>query len=132
MPYLQLEVTRSYPAAVKQQLAKRMGETYAEIMQADVKRVTVSIRELGEGSVWRCTDDEPVPGALLMLDIRAGRPKETRALLAKTLIDLCTETLQLAVNQLNVEFTQHTGDEMYHARFGGFSNDWSPDETTRP
>jgi hypothetical protein len=34
----------------------------------------------------------------------------------------------LETNQLNIEFTQHTGDEMYHQRLGAFSADWTPDE----
>jgi phenylpyruvate tautomerase PptA (4-oxalocrotonate tautomerase family) len=128
MPYLQLEVTKSYAPIIKQQLAKRMGKIYSTIMQADVRRVTICIRELGEGSIWRCTEDEPTVGALLMLDIRKGRSAEVRTELAKALIEVCRETLGLDAYELNVEFTQHTGDEMYHSRFGGLSKDWSADE----
>nr|MBB6140889.1 hypothetical protein [Mucilaginibacter sp. X5P1] len=40
MPYLQLEVTKSYPLATKQQLAKKMG------------------------GVWRCSEDEPSQAAI--------------------------------------------------------------------
>ncbi|MFL9484585.1 4-oxalocrotonate tautomerase family protein [Chitinophagaceae bacterium LWZ2-11] len=128
MPYLQLDVTKRYPVSVKQQLAKRMGTIYADIMKADVKRITITIRELGEGGVWRCTDEDPFLAALLMCDIRRGRPAETRAELAKTLIDCCVEMLELKPGTLNVEFTQHAGDEMYHPMLGGLSNDWKEDE----
>ncbi|WP_262493817.1 hypothetical protein [Mucilaginibacter mallensis] len=31
-----------------------MGHIYARIINANVKRITVTIRELGEGGVWRC------------------------------------------------------------------------------
>lgn len=128
MPYLQLEVTQSYPTATKQELAKRMGEIYARIMNASVKRITVTIRELGEGSVWRCSEGEPYPAAILMCDVRAGRSVEVRTELSKALVAVINELLELEVNALNIEFTQHTGDEMYHQWMGSFSNDWSPDE----
>lgn len=126
MPYLQLDVNDHYPPATKQLLAKRMGDLYAAIMKADVNRITVTIRELGEGSVWRCNASEPVSAALLMCDIRRGRPAEIRAALAKALIECCVEVLGLTL--LNVEFTQHAGDEMYHPMLGGLSDDWKEGE----
>jgi phenylpyruvate tautomerase PptA (4-oxalocrotonate tautomerase family) len=70
MPYLQLDVNGNYPTATKQKLASRMAEIYAQMMQADVKRVTVTIRELGEGAVWRNINGVTVQTALLMCDIR--------------------------------------------------------------
>ena len=46
---------------------------------------------------------------------------------AQALIDACVETLGLRSDRLLVEFTQHTGDEMY--RYGrGWAPDWTPDE----
>lgn len=128
MPYLQIEVNNHYPTETKKRLAKAIGTVYAEIMQAGVERVTVCIRELGEGSVWRCSKDEPAPAAIMMCDVRAGRPKETRETLSKALIEICNEILELEVNQLNIEFTQHTGDEMYHQWMGRLSDDWSETE----
>ncbi|WP_158799767.1 tautomerase [Pedobacter sp. L105] len=128
MPYIQLDVTKTYPVATKQILAKRVGDIFSAIMQANLNRVTFTIRELGEGAVWRCTNEEPRPGALLMCDIRSGRTPETRTELAKALIAACVEILGLATNELNVEFTQHAGNEMYHPLMGGLSEDWSPEE----
>jgi hypothetical protein len=29
---------------------------------------------------------------------------------------------------VKVEFTQHSGDEMYHPHLGGFNDDWTGDE----
>lgn len=132
MPYLQLDVNSYYPLDVKQQLAKRLGSLYAQLMQADVRRITVTIRELGTGAVWRCSEDEPYPAALLMCDIRRGRPAEQRAELAKALIAACVEILHLRTDRLNVEFTQHDGDEMYHPMLGGLSKDWTPGELNEP
>jgi hypothetical protein len=73
-------------------------------MQANVKRITVAIREVGEGGVWRCSDEDSYPAALLMCDIRRGRSPEQRAKLAQALIDACVEILGLRVDRLNVEY----------------------------
>jgi phenylpyruvate tautomerase PptA (4-oxalocrotonate tautomerase family) len=128
MPYLQLDVTHRYSVARKQQLAKRMGQIYAEQMQADVRRISIAIRELGEGGLWRCGPDDPYPAALLMCDIRRGRPPEQRARLAQALIESCVQILGLAPDRINLEFTQHAGDEMYHPMLGGLSDDWTAAE----
>jgi phenylpyruvate tautomerase PptA (4-oxalocrotonate tautomerase family) len=128
MPYLQLDLPTRHDVSTKQRLAKRFGEIYSEVMQADVNRITVAIRETGEGGVWRCSDAEPNAAALLMCDIRRGRPAEQRTKLAQALIDASVEILGLRADRLNVEFTQHAGDEMYHPMLGGLSRDWSESE----
>ena len=128
MPYLQLDVSEQYSSDAKRRLARRLGQIYADRMQADINRVSVAIRELTPGGLWRCTSDEPYQAALLMCDIRKGRSAEQRADLAKALIDACIEILGLKLDQINVEFTQHSGDEMYHPLRGGLSLDWRPDE----
>lgn len=131
MPYLQLDVNGTHPAATKQRLARRMCESYARMMQVDIRRISVAIRECGDGAVWRIPDGpggDPVPVSVLMLDIRRGRPPEQRMELARHLIELCVAELGLAEDRLNVEFTQHAGDEMYHPTLGGFSPEWSEGE----
>lgn len=126
MPYLQLDVPRSYPADTKRRLARRMGEIYARIMETQVSRVRVGFRELGEGGLWHCGEGEPRPGVVLACDIRAGRSVEQRAQLAQALIEACREMLDLPGDVL-VEFTQHTGDELYR-QDRGMAEDWSPAE----
>ncbi|WP_338699917.1 tautomerase family protein [Bradyrhizobium sp. 26S5] len=128
MPYLQIDVPGRYPAEQKQRLARRFGEIYADIMQADIRRISVAVRELYDGGVWRCTPGEPYEAALLMCDIRKGRPPEQRERLARALVNACLEILELRTDQVNVEFTQHSGDEMYHPLLGGLSQDWSANE----
>lgn len=128
MPYLQLDVPERYPADVKRRLARRLGETYAQIMETTADRVSVGIRELPEGSLWSCSEQEPEPGAVLMCDIRRGRPAAQRAELAEALIAACVEILGLRRDRLPVEFTQHSGEEMYRAG-RGWSHDWSPAES---
>ena len=124
MPCLQLHVSESYSFDAKRRLAGQLGEIYALKLQADVSRVSVAIRELTPGGLRRCTPGEPYEAALLMCDIRKGRPPEQRAELAKALIDACVAILGIRIEQINVEFTQYTGDEMYHPTCGA---DWRPD-----
>jgi phenylpyruvate tautomerase PptA (4-oxalocrotonate tautomerase family) len=128
MPYLQLDVPGPYPIERKQELARRIGAIFAEIMQTTPEHVTVSFRELGEGSIWRCGEGEPEPAAVLMCDIRRGRPPEQRARLAEALVAACVDGLGLRRDRLAVEFTQHAGDEMYKAERGGLTADWTADE----
>ena len=129
MPYLQLDVPNHYQVGVKRGLAKRLGAEYARIMQTTPELVTVAFRELGEGGVWCCGVGEPEPAALISCDIRRGRPPEQRAELGQALIDACVETLGLRSDRVAVEFTQHTGDEMYrHGR--GWGSEWTRAEAT--
>src|ERR1700691_778884 len=135
MPYLQLDVPTRYTLEVKRGLARRLGNLYAEIMQTTPDLVDVSIRELEDG-VWHCGYREPVPGAVLMAEIRRGRPAEQRARLAEALMDACVEALAIDQTLIPIEFTQHAGDEIYRKLLvdgvlqGGLGKDWSVTETT--
>lgn len=132
MPYLQLDVNGHYPVEVKQRLAQTLSTTYADLMSVDLCRISIAIRELGEGGVWRIIDDQPTPVSMLMCDIRRGRSAELRLELAKALCRDCVEILGLSAERLNVEFTQHAGNEMYHPSLSGFSSEWSVQETSAP
>jgi phenylpyruvate tautomerase PptA (4-oxalocrotonate tautomerase family) len=129
MPYLQLDVPSHYPVDLKRGLARRLGDSYARIMQTTSELVTVAFRELGDGGVWGCGGGEPEPAALISCDIRRGRLPQQRAELAQALIDACVETLGLRSDRLVVEFTQHTSDEMYRAG-RGWAAEWTPAEAT--
>jgi phenylpyruvate tautomerase PptA (4-oxalocrotonate tautomerase family) len=132
MPYLQLDVNGRYPTAQKQLLAQRMAEDYAAMMTVDARRISVAIRECSgdesTGGVWRFVDGTMVPSSVIMLDIRRGRSAELRMEVAKKMIAHCVEILGLSPDRVNVEFTQHDGDEMYHPTLGGYSPDWKKDE----
>ena len=128
MPYLQIDVPQHYPVEVKRDLARRLGDQYARIMQTTPDMVEVAFRELGEGGVWHCGAGDPEPATCISCDIRRGRPPEQRAKLAQALIDACAETLGLAKHTL-VEFTQHPGDELFGP--GGWAPDWTPTEATK-
>src|SRR5260221_13333259 len=109
MPYLQLDAAERYPSDVKRTLARRLGDLYAEIMQTTPSRVSIGFRELNEGSLWRCGDGEPEPAAVLMCDVRRGRPIEQRARLAQALVGACVETLDLRTDRLAVGVTPPNG-----------------------
>ena len=130
MPYLQLDVNGHYSVAAKRLLAATMSETYARMMSVDIRRISVAIRELGDGGVWRIAEagSDPVPVSVMMLDIRRGRPAELRMEVAKALCAHCVDILGLREDRLNVEFSQHAGDEMYHPALGGYSPEWEPGE----
>lgn len=128
MPYLQLDVNGHYPVDTKKRLAHALCITYASMMSVDIRRISIAIRELGEGGVWRTVDDEPTPVSVLMCDIRRGRTPELRMEVAKALCRHCIDILGLREDRLNVEFTQHSGDEMYHPTLGGYSPEWTESE----
>lgn len=129
MPYLQLDVNGRHSVDDKRKLAAALSATYADMMSVDIRRISVAIRETGDGGVWRVADgNEPVPVSVLMCDIRRGRTPELRMDVAKALCRHCCDILHLREDRLNVEFTQHTGDEMYHPTLGGYSPEWSEGE----
>lgn len=130
MPYLQLDLNDRYAPEDKKRLAVAMCETYSQMMSTDIRRISVAIRELGKSGLWRIPEvgREPVPVSVMMLDIRRGRPPELRMAVAKALCAHCIEILGLSEDRLNVVFTQHSGDEMYHPNLGGFSPEWEPGE----
>jgi phenylpyruvate tautomerase PptA (4-oxalocrotonate tautomerase family) len=130
MPYLQLDIGRSFPAGTKRALAMQLSRTYAEIMQTRAEKVVVAVRELGEGNIWRCNAD-CAPAAVLKCDIRSGRPAEQRARLAARLVEVCARLLEFDPDLLTVEFTQHAGDEVYRPG-RGFVGDWSSAEASKP
>jgi phenylpyruvate tautomerase PptA (4-oxalocrotonate tautomerase family) len=128
MPYLQLDIGRSYPIEVKRALAAELGRVYAEVMQTTAGKVVVAIRELGVGNSWRC-GSSCTPAATLMCDIRSGRPPEQRARLAARMAEVCAALLEFEPEFLTVEFTQHSGDEFYRPGHG-FVPNWSPSEAS--
>jgi phenylpyruvate tautomerase PptA (4-oxalocrotonate tautomerase family) len=128
VPSLQLDFPGTLDETASRALARRLGSDYAEIMGVEPHIVTVVVRGLGPGTIWRCTSEEPVSAVLLMCDIRRGRPVETRAGLARALVGDVVEALGVPPEAVKVEFTQHGGDDMFHPHLGGFNRDWTADE----
>ena len=128
MPSLQFDLPLRLDGEAKRSLARRVGALYAEVMEVRADLVTVSVHDLGAGGVWRCTEGEPEPAALVMCDVRAGRSTDVRARLARGVVDVCVSLCGLPAERVKVEFTQHAGDEMFHPHLGGFNQDWQPGE----
>jgi phenylpyruvate tautomerase PptA (4-oxalocrotonate tautomerase family) len=133
MPYLQLDTPFKHTTGQKRHLARRLGEIYSTKMTSNVNRLSVAIRELDEGGLWRCGDgpDDPRPAAVLMCDIRKGRSAKLRGELAAMLVEACQEILGLKDHNINLEFTQHDGNEMYHTLYSGLSDDWVEGEADK-
>jgi phenylpyruvate tautomerase PptA (4-oxalocrotonate tautomerase family) len=131
MPYLHFDLPARYPAEVKRALAARLGALYAEIMQTSPGIVKVSFRELGEENLFRCgaPDGGVEPVVVGQCDIRRGRPTAQRAALAAAIVAACSEALGVDAAMIELEFTQHAGDEMY--RRGAFAQDWTAAESGR-
>lgn len=126
MPYLQLDIPSCPPAAVKRDLARRLGVLYGEIMQTSNDKVTVAIRQLTDG-IWRCGDGNPEPGAVLACEVRCGRTPDQLARLAEAVVVACAELLGLEADRLSVVFTQHPGHEIFRIGLGPIP-DWTPAE----
>jgi phenylpyruvate tautomerase PptA (4-oxalocrotonate tautomerase family) len=124
MPYLHFDLPACYPAEVKRALAVRLGNLYAEIMQTSPSIVKVGFRELGADNLYRCgaPDGGVEPVVVGQCDIRRGRPVEQRAALAAAIVAACSEALGVDPSAIELEFSQHPGDEMY--RRGAFAEDW--------
>jgi phenylpyruvate tautomerase PptA (4-oxalocrotonate tautomerase family) len=129
MPYLQFDIPGAYSPDVKRRLAERVGRLYASVMQTSAGIVKVAFRELGSDNLYRCHDAAPaLPVVVIMCDIRRGRPAAQRQELATALLALAAEVLDYPAEQIEIEFTQHPGDEMY--RNGALVADWEPTEAS--
>jgi phenylpyruvate tautomerase PptA (4-oxalocrotonate tautomerase family) len=126
VPYLQFDLPSAHTAETKSRLAERVGRQYAEVMQTSPAIVKVGFRELGADNLFRCSDTTPEPVVVVMCDIRRGRPAEQRARLAGALVAAAVDELHVYPDAVEVEFTQHAGDEMY--RYGALVRDWEPAE----
>jgi phenylpyruvate tautomerase PptA (4-oxalocrotonate tautomerase family) len=126
MPYLQVDLPASYPLQTKRQLARRIGDLYAEVMQTTPNMVNVCFRELGEGNLFRCGPGEPEPAVVIQCDVRQGRPADQRLELARQLVELCVEAFDIRADRVAVEFTQHPAEEMY--RNGSWGREWTAEE----
>jgi phenylpyruvate tautomerase PptA (4-oxalocrotonate tautomerase family) len=125
VPFLHLDVPLAVPTADRCRIAERLARLYAEVMQTSPERVTVAIRELGDGGVLRLgPGGEMEPVAMVQCDIRRGRPPEQRERLGAAVAALLAEELGWPPERTILEFTQHPGDEVW--RSTGLGTDWSP------
>ena len=125
MPYLHLDLPLAVPALGRARVAGRLARLYAEVMEAELWRVTVGFRELGEHGVVRLGADGEVETVLMVqCDVRRGRSAEQRARLGEGIAGVLEDELEWPPSHTIVEFTQHAGDEFWRA--DGLSQDWAP------
>jgi phenylpyruvate tautomerase PptA (4-oxalocrotonate tautomerase family) len=130
MPYLHFDLSGHYPAETKRALAQQLGALYAELMQTTPTIVKIAFRELGPDNLFRCgAPDGGVENVVVgQCDSRAGRPGEQRVRLAAALVAALSAALSVPPECIELEFTQHAGNEMY--RRGAFASDWTASEST--
>ena len=129
MPYYQLDLPGSYPAHLKNALARTIAVTHAAIMEAQPDIVSVSFRELGAGNVLRYQAGEMREFILMMCEVRRGRPADQRLRLAQALQAEIARAFAWPIERIVIEFTQHEGDEMF--RDGAWGPTWSPGEAAK-
>jgi len=126
MPYLHLNVAKTYPSETKRELATRLCRLYADVMQTQLWRPNVGIAELGEDNLFHLGADGLEPITMVLVEIRRGRSLDQRLELGRRIVDICGKVLGVPKRTVLVEFTVHSGDEML--RDGEWAGDWTAAE----
>jgi len=127
MPYLHLDLPVAVAPDDRAQIAARLAQVYAGVMETNPERVTVAFRELGENGVVRLRSDGELETVIMVnCDIRRGRPPEQRERLGDDVADVLDDVLGWPRERTLLEFTQHAGDEFW--RSTGLGTDWTPEE----
>ena len=128
MPYLHLDLAKTYPSRAKRELAVRLCRLYADVMQTQPWRPNVGIAELGEDNLFHLGEDGLEPITMVLAEIRRGRPLDLRLELGRRIVDICAEVLGVPERTVLVEFTVHTGDEIL--RDGAWAGEWTHAEAS--
>ncbi|HEX9461211.1 MAG TPA: hypothetical protein VGB82_01305 [Alphaproteobacteria bacterium] len=128
MPYLHLDLAKTYPPETKRELATRLCHLYADVMQTQLWRPNVGIAELGEGNLFHLGEGGLEPVTMVLVEIRRGRSLDLRFELGRRIVDICAEVLGVPKRTVLVEFTVHTGEEIL--RDGEWTGDWAAAEAS--
>ena len=128
MPYLHLNLAKTYPSETKRELATRLCHLYADVMQTQLWRPNVGIAELGEDNLFHLGEDGLESIAMVLVEIRRGRSVDLRLELGRRIVDICAEALGVSKRTVFVEFTVHTGDELL--RDGRWAGEWTAAEAS--
>jgi phenylpyruvate tautomerase PptA (4-oxalocrotonate tautomerase family) len=126
MPYLHLDLAKTYPAERPRELATRLCHLYADVMQTQLWRPNVGIAELGEDNLFHLGEDGLESITMVLVEIRRGRSVEQRLELGRRIVDICSEVLDVPKGTVLVEFTVHTGEEILRDR--KWAGDWTDAE----
>jgi len=83
MPYLRLDLAKTYPSEIKRELATRLCRLYADVMQTQLWRPNVGIAELGEDNLFHLGPDGLEPITMVLVEIRRGRSLDQRLKLGR-------------------------------------------------
>jgi len=130
MPYLHLDLAKTYPSEIKRELATRLCRLYADMMLTELWRPNVGIAELGADNLFHLGAEGLEPITMVLVETRRGRSLDQRLELGRGIVDICGEVLGVPKRTVLVEFTVHRGDEML--RDGEWGADWTPAEAASP
>jgi hypothetical protein len=91
MPYLRLDLTKTYPSQTKRELAARLCRLYADVMQTQLWRPNAGIAELGEDNLFHLGADGLEPVTMVLVETRRGRSPDQRLELGRGIVDICSE-----------------------------------------
>ena len=128
MPYLHLDLAKTYPSQTKRELAARLCRLYAEVMQTQSWRPNVGIAELGEDNLFHLGTDGLEPITMVLVEIRRGRSLDLRLELGRRIVDICAEVLGVPKRTVLVEFTVHSSNEIL--RDGEWAGEWTAAEAS--
>ena len=128
MPYMHLDLAKTYPSQTKRDLAARLCRLYADVMQTQLWRPNVGIAELGEDNLFHLSADGLEPITMVLVEIRRGRSLDRRLELGLRIVDLCGEVLGVPKRTVLVEFAVHSGDEIL--RDGERAGEWTAAEAS--
>ena len=127
MPHLQFEINRHIPDATKVELAERVRQLFAEVMDTGTDHISISIHECGTHDLSLGRVQDPEKGIVLVdADLRRGRTLEQRRTLALGFIALLQELLQIPPEHVYLTFTEHPGED-FHLSDRVLAN-WQQDE----
>jgi len=127
MPHLQFEINRHIPDATKVELAERVRQLFAEVMDTGTDHISISIHECGTHDLSLGRVQDPEKGIVLVdADLRIGRTLDQRRTLALGFIALLQELLQIPPEHVYLTFTEHPGED-FHLSDRVLAN-WQQDE----
>jgi hypothetical protein len=89
MPYLHLDLAKTYSSQTKRELATRLCRLYADVMRTQLWRPNVGIAELGEDNLFHVGEDGLESITMVLVEIRRGRSLDQRLELGRRIVDIC-------------------------------------------
>ena len=110
MPYLHLDLAKTYPSEIKRELATRLCRLYADVMLTELWRPNVGIAELGADNLFHLGAEGLEQITMVLVETRRGRSLDQRLELGRGIVDICGEVLGVrrGRSSSNLPFTAAT------------------------